>query len=67
MKTRARRCGSHGENNDILPDFHSIEKDADRFELSDVVWTDIFGLTWHGKKDDIREFYPEMTAEEYFG
>ncbi len=49
-RTRARRAGYRGENNDLLPDFYSIERDADQFELSQIEWTDFFGLVWEGKK-----------------
>lgn len=50
MSTRARRCKEINQNNDLLPDFYSIERDAAQFELSHVEWTDFFGLTWEGKK-----------------
>ena len=50
MSTRARRCKEVNKNNDLLPDFYSIERDAAQFELSHIEWTDFFGLTWIGKK-----------------
>ena len=50
MLTRARRSREMHLNNDLLPDFYSIEKDADQFGLSWVEWTDFFGLIWEGKK-----------------
>ena len=51
LKTRARRClDIYGRNNDLMPDFYSIERDAAQFELSHVEWTDFFGLIWEGKK-----------------
>lgn len=51
MRTRARRSkGNIYKNNDILPDFYSIERDAVQFGLDSVEWTDFFGLTWIGKK-----------------
>ena len=50
MSTRARRCENIYQDNDLLPDFYSIERDADQFGLSSVVWTDFFGLIWEGKK-----------------
>ena len=50
MSTRARRCKNEYQNDDLLPDFYSIERDADQFGLSYVVWTDFFGLVWEGKK-----------------
>ncbi len=50
MSTRARRCKEVNKNNDLLPDFYSIERDAAQFELSHIEWTDFLGLTWIGKK-----------------
>jgi len=51
METRARKSKDfYGTNNDLLPDFYSIERDAAQFELSYVEWTDFFGLIWEGKK-----------------
>jgi hypothetical protein len=50
MATRARRSKEMFKNNDLLPDFYSIERDAAQFGLSFVEWTDFFGLIWQGKK-----------------
>ena len=50
LATRARRSKNIYQNNDLLPDFYSIERDAARFGLSSIEWTDFFGLTWEGKK-----------------
>ena len=51
MQTRARRSrGTFIEDKDLLPDFYSIERDANQFGLNNVEWTDFFGLTWIGKK-----------------
>ena len=50
LRTRARQSKNIYENSDLLPDFYSIERDADQFELSHVEWTDFFGLVWEGKK-----------------
>lgn len=50
LATRARRSKNIHQNNDLLPDFYSIERDAARFGLSSIEWTDFFGLTWEGKK-----------------
>jgi hypothetical protein len=51
MKTRARRSTDYSrKSNDLLPDFYSIERDANQFEMSYVEWTDFFGLIWEGKK-----------------
>lgn len=44
MKYRARRDG------DKIPFFNSIELDANQFDLTNVEFTDIFGITWAGKK-----------------
>lgn len=50
IATRARRSKEIYQNNDLLPDFYSIERDAARFGLRSVEWTDFFGLIWEGKK-----------------
>lgn len=50
LKTRARRSKGIYQNNDLLPDFYSIERDAAQFGLCSVEWTDFFGLTWEGEK-----------------
>ena len=50
MRTRARRTKSMRENADLLPDFYSIERDANQFGLKQVQWTDFFGLVWEGTK-----------------
>lgn len=50
MKTRARRTKTVYENADLLPDFYSIERDANQFGFDHVKWTDFFGLEWEGKK-----------------
>ena len=50
LETRARRSRDIYQNNDLLPDFYSIERDAARFGLRSVEWTDFFGLTWEGEK-----------------
>ena len=50
LATRARKSKEIYQNNDLLPDFYSIERDAAQFELSSVVWTDFFGLIWEGRK-----------------
>ena len=50
MATRARRSKEMYKNNDLFPDFYSIERDAAQFGLSSVKWTDFFGLIWEGKK-----------------
>mgnify|MGYP004446931901 FL=1 len=55
METRARRTRSiYGGNEDILPDFSSLEKDAADLRLSHYSWTDVFGLQWEGKKGCLR-------------
>lgn len=51
MRTRARKSKDYsGKNYDLLPDFYSIERDAQQFDLMHVEWTDFFGLTWVGTK-----------------
>lgn len=50
MRTRARRSKDYYKNNDLLPDFYSIERDAAQFGLRSVEWTDFFGLVWQGEK-----------------
>ena len=50
LRTRARRSKDHYRNNDLLPDFYSIERDAAQFGLRSVEWTDFFGLIWQGEK-----------------
>ena len=50
MSTRARRSKDIYQNNDSLPDFYSIERDAAQFGFSSAEWTDFFGLIWEGKK-----------------
>ena len=51
LQTRARKSkGLYSTNNDLLPEFYSIEKDVAQFELSHVEWTDFFGLIWEGEK-----------------
>ena len=50
LSTRARRSKTPYRNEDLLPDFYSIEHDADQFNLCRVEWTDFFGLVWEGEK-----------------
>ena len=51
LRTRARRSKDFsGRNYDLLPNFLSIEQDANQFEFKNVEWTDFFGLVWKGKK-----------------
>jgi hypothetical protein len=50
MRTRARRSDRYGSDKDLLPDFYSIERDANQFEFTRVEWTDFFGLVWEGRK-----------------
>ncbi len=49
MRYRARK-GKNYRNMDKLPFFDSIEKDADQFGMQSCTFTDIFGITWKGKK-----------------
>jgi len=50
LRTRARKSDHWYKNKDLLPDFYSIERDADQFGLCRVKWTDFFGLIWEGEK-----------------
>ena len=50
LVTRARWSNDPYIDKDLKPDFYSIERDADQFELSHVEWTDFFGLVWEGEK-----------------
>lgn len=55
MKFRARcgikNCyGEYLENKDVLPIFNSIELDADLLNLTNIEFTDTFGIIWEGKK-----------------
>ena len=49
-ETRARRSDDIYRDNDLKPDFYSIERDAEQFGLRYVKWTDFFGLNWIGEK-----------------
>ena len=49
MRYRARKSVKY-KNMDKLPFFDSIEKDADQFGMHSCTFTDIFGITWKGKK-----------------
>ncbi len=49
MKFRARKSSMYRDN-DLVPYFDSIEKDANQFDMDEVVFTDIFGIRWKGKK-----------------
>ena len=46
LRCRGRRNGK----DKVIPDFTSIEKDADQFDKREVTFTDIFGLKWSGRK-----------------
>lgn len=50
MKYRARKSDKYNINKDLEPIFDSIEKDADRFNLCEITYTDFFGIRWNGKK-----------------
>lgn len=63
LKTRARRDGE----DKIIKDFSSIEKDADQFGLIEVVFTDIFGLKWLGRKGTEEEVgEPDYEGSLYY-
>lgn len=59
LKTRGRR----DDNDKVMPDFYSIERDADQFDLREVTFTDIFGLKWSGKKGKTET----IDAPDYYG
>lgn len=53
LKYRARKSDPKypwGNNDKVIPDFYSIERDAEQFDLHEVTFTDIFGMKWTGKK-----------------
>lgn len=49
MRYRARKDVNR-RNMDKMPFFDSIEKDANQFGMQSCTFTDIFGITWKGKK-----------------
>lgn len=63
LQTRARR-GGEDKN---IQDFSSIEKDADQFGLIEVIFTDIFGLKWIGRKGTEEEIgEPDYKGSLYY-
>ena len=63
LKFRGRRDGE----DKVIPDFYSIERDANQFNMTEVTFTDIFGLKWTGKKgcqEDIGE--PDYEGHLYY-
>lgn len=46
LKSRGRCDGK----DKVIPDFTSIEKDANQFHKQEVTFSDIFGLKWTGRK-----------------
>lgn len=53
MRFRARK-GSLYSDKDMTPFFDSIERDANRFRLSRIEFTDFFGIRWVGEKGRFR-------------
>ena len=71
QKTRMRRSTmEHGipKDNDLNPpDFHSQERDAEQFGLSEYDVTDTFGLKWHGKKGaNVIKGAPDYEGHLYY-
>ena len=68
LKTRARFSNATSGNPDItVPDFYSVERDADQFGMTEVTITDIFGLKWYGRKGkDEYVSYPDYEGHLYF-
>lgn len=50
LRTRARKSKDYTDADIKVPDFYSAERDADQFRLHEVTVSDIFGLTWTGRK-----------------
>lgn len=63
LKFRARR----NSKDKVIPDFTSIEKDADQFNKREVTFTDIFGLKWSGRKGAEEEVgEPDYEGHLYY-
>lgn len=63
LKFRARR----NVRDKTIPDFTSIEKDAEQFGKREVTFTDIFGLKWTGKKGAEEEVgEPDYEGHLYY-
>jgi hypothetical protein len=64
LATRARKSKSFYKNDDLsIPDFYSLERDAEQFELDYYEFTDTFGLKWEGRKG----IYKLVGAPDYEG
>ena len=66
IKHRARRAlreRDYYKNCDILPDFTSIEADANYFGRTSATFTDIFGIEWEGS----RGVYESLGSPDYEG
>ena len=68
LNTRARRANENDyKNRDLLPNFYSIEQDANQFGLNLVEWQDFFGLIWIGKKGmHARAGAPDYAGSLYY-
>lgn len=63
LKCRGRR----NSKDKVIPDFTSIEKDADQFDKREVTFTDIFGLKWTGRKGAEEEVgEPDYEGHLYY-
>ena len=63
LRCRGRRDGK----DKVIPDFTSIEKDADQFGRREVTFTDIFGLKWSGRKGAEEEVgSPDYEGHLYY-
>ena len=62
LRSRGRRNGK----DKVIPDFTSIEKDADQFDKREVTFTDIFGLKWSGRKGAEEEVGEPDSATQRF-
>lgn len=62
------RCrGRRNSKDKVIPDFTSIEKDADQFDKREVTFTDIFGLKWTGRKGAEEEVgEPDYEGHLYY-
>ena len=50
LATRARYSIDCKNEDLLMPDYHSLERDAEQFGLKEYTFTDTFGLSWYGKK-----------------
>lgn len=60
---RSHKKEDYYSNVDVMPDFTSIEKEANTFNMRSVEWTDIFGICWEGKRGS----YVNVGPPDYQG